>query len=283
MAITLTGINRHPVKSCRGEALTSAVVEPWGLAGDRRWMLVDETGETVTAREHPRMLLVRPELVDAGLLLRTPDLDDLTVPVPPADGPAVDVTVFGGQPFAVRAAGADAHAWFSKAVGVPVRLVYQDDPRRRSTNPDYTVAGDCVSFADGYPLLLATEESLAALNDLIAAGRHPEQGPLPMRRFRPSVVLAGAPAWDEDRWRRLRIGAATFRAVKGCDRCVITTTDPDTAQLGKEPLASLAKHRRWDGRSWFAMNLVPDTPGARITLGDEVEILDREESDGPPR
>ncbi|HEU5006464.1 MAG TPA: MOSC N-terminal beta barrel domain-containing protein [Jatrophihabitantaceae bacterium] len=281
MAITLTGINRHPVKSCRGEALTSAVVEPWGLAGDRRWMIVDETGETVTAREHPRMLLIRPELVDGGLLLRAPDLDDLFVPVP--DGAPVEITVFGRTPFAVLAADADAHAWFSKAVGAPVRLVYQDDPRRRPTNPDYTVAGDCVSFADGYPLLLTTEESLAALNRLIATGRHPDQGPLPMRRFRPSVVVAGAPAWDEDHWRRLRIGDATFRAVKGCDRCVITTTDPDTAQLGKEPLASLAKHRRWDSRAWFAMNLVPDTPGATIALGDEVEILQREESDGPPR
>jgi uncharacterized protein YcbX len=242
---------------------------------------VDETGETVTAREHPRMLLVRPRLVDGGLLLRAPDLDDLFVPVP--DGPPVDVTVFDGPPFAVRAADAGAHAWFSKVVGTPVRLVYQDDPRRRSTNPDYTAAGDCVSFADGYPLLLATEESLAALNELIAAGRYPEQGPLPMRRFRPSVVVAGAPAWDEDHWRRVRIGAAVFRAVKGCDRCVITTTDPDSARLGKEPLASLAKHRRWDGRAWFAMNLVPDNPGATIKLGDEVEILQRDESDGPPR
>jgi uncharacterized protein YcbX len=281
VTITLTGINRHPAKSCRGEALTSAVVEPWGLAGDRRWMIVDETGETVTAREYPRMLLVRPELVDGGLLLRSPDLDELLVPVP--DGPSVDVTVFGGDPFAVRLADAAAHAWFGKVIGAAVRLVYQDDPRRRATNPDHTEAGDCVSFADGYPLLLATEESLAALNALIAEGSYPEQGPLPMRRFRPSVVVAGAPAWDEDHWRRLRIGDAVFRAVKGCDRCVITTTDPDSAQLGKEPLASLARHRRWDGRAWFAMNLVPDSPGATISLGDDVEILAREESDGPPR
>ncbi|HZY76111.1 MAG TPA: MOSC N-terminal beta barrel domain-containing protein [Jatrophihabitantaceae bacterium] len=281
MALTLTGINRHPVKSCRGEALASALVEPWGLAGDRRWMIVDEAGETITAREHPRMLLIRPELVDGGMRLTGPDVDDLVVPVP--DGPSVQVTVFGGTPFAARLADDAAHAWFSKLVGEPARLVYQDDPRRRATNPERTAPGDCVSFADGYPLLLAAEESLAALNDLIAAGKYPEQGPVPMRRFRPSVVVAGARAWDEDHWRRLRIGAATFRAVKGCDRCVITTTDPDTAQLGKEPLASLAKHRRWDGRAWFAMNLVPDNPGATINVGDEVEILERVESDGPPR
>jgi uncharacterized protein YcbX len=281
VTITLTGINRYPLKSCRGQSVESALVEPWGLGGDRRWMVVDESGETVTAREHPRMLLVRPELTDAGLLLRAPDLDDLLVPVP--DGAPVAVTVFGGTPFAVRSADASAHAWFSKVIGEPVRVVYQDDPRRRPTSPDHARDGDCVSFADAYPLLLASEESLAALNDLIAAGRYPEQGPLPMRRFRPSVVVRGAPAWDEDHWRRLRIGPAVFRAVLGCARCVITTTDPDSAELGREPLATLAKHRRWDGQSWFAMNLIPETPGARIHVGDEVEVLDREESDGPPR
>ena len=92
VALTLTGINRYPLKSCRGQALESALVEPWGLAGDRRWMVVDETGETVTAREHPRMLLLRPELVDGGLRLTGPDMDELVVPVP--NGPLAEVTVF---------------------------------------------------------------------------------------------------------------------------------------------------------------------------------------------
>lgn len=281
MALSLTGINRHPVKSCRGEALGSALVEPWGLAGDRRWMLVDEEGETVTAREYPQLLLVRPEIVADGLRLNAPGLDELTVTAP-REAP-VAVSVFGRPPFTAQLADMTAHAWFSKVCRTPVRLVFQDDPRRRATNPEFTTASDCVSFADGYPLLLATEESLAALNALIAAGPHPDQGPVPMRRFRPSVVVRGAPAWDEDHWRRIRVGEATFRAVKGCDRCVITTTDPDTVAIGHEPLASLARHRRWDGKSWFAMNLVPDTPGTTIRLGDEVEVLDREDSDGPPR
>ena len=56
--LVLTGLRRYPVKSCRGEDLTEASVEPWGLAGDRRWMLVDPTGEVVTAREANRLVLV---------------------------------------------------------------------------------------------------------------------------------------------------------------------------------------------------------------------------------
>jgi uncharacterized protein YcbX len=89
-------------------------------------------------------------------------------------------------------------------------------------------------------------------------------------------VVSGAAAWAEDGWRRLRIGPVTFRAVKGSDRCVFTTIDPDTAAKGQEPLFALARHRRWDGKVWFGVNLIPDAPGpeALIRLGDPVEILD---------
>jgi uncharacterized protein YcbX len=278
--LTLTAINRYPVKSGRGEALTSAVVEPWGLEGDRRWMVVDAAGEPLTSREHPRLMLVRPELTEHGLRLTSPDLDDVLVGQP--DGSRlVDVSVWKGPfPAALAETG---HEWFSKIVGEPARLVYLDDPTRRAPNPAFSAPDDQVSFADAYPLLLATEESLDAVNDLIAVGPNEHEGPIPMARFRPSLVVHGAPAWAEDGWRRLRIGAAVFRAVKGCDRCVMTLVDPDTAAKGKEPIATLARHRRWDGKTWFAMNLIPDTPGVRITVGDEVEVLEAVESDGPPR
>jgi uncharacterized protein YcbX len=98
---------------------------------------------------------------------------------------------------------------------------------------------------------------------------------VPMTRFRPNLVVAGASAWDEDGWRVLRIGAASFRAVKACDRCMLTTIDPGTARKGKEPLATLARHRRWDGKTWFAINLIPDSPGATLHVGDRVEVIER--------
>lgn len=282
MAITLTGINRFPVKSCRGEALTTATVEPWGLAGDRRWMVVDEDGETITAREAHSMLLIRPRLLDGGLSVSAPDLATLEVREPVA-AETVPVTVHG-KPLRATPAGAGADAWFGKAMGRPGRLVYLDDPRHRPTNPSYTRDTDRVSFADGYPLLLTTEESLAAVNDFVAEGPLGDEGPLPMIRFRPSIVVHGAPAWAEDDWRRVRVGAAEFRVVKGCDRCVVTTIDPQTAETGKEPIASLARHRRWDGKTWFGMSLVPDTPGATIAVADEVEVLDAvRPGNGPPR
>ncbi|HEX6403339.1 MAG TPA: MOSC N-terminal beta barrel domain-containing protein [Pseudonocardiaceae bacterium] len=281
MTLTLSVINRYPIKSCRGHGVTCAVVEPWGLAGDRRWMLVGDDGSVVTARQCPYLVLVRPELQAGGLLVRAPDADPLRVQAP--DGAAlIDVRVFSSALAAAPAPDA-AHAWFSKVIGQPVRLVYLDDPTRRRPNPRYSKVADRVSFADGYPLLLATEESLAALNDLIAEGPRAEEGPVPMVRFRPNLVVAGAAPWAEDGWRVLRIGAAQFRAAKACDRCVLTTIDPDTASRGREPLMTLARHRRWDGKAWFAINLIPDSPGAAVHVGDHVEVLEQVAAGEPLR
>jgi uncharacterized protein len=257
----VSALARYPVKSCRGHALERATVEPWGLAGDRRWMLVDPDGGFLTARRHPRLLQVEPEVDGAGLVLRAPGAPPLRTT---ASGPAVEVEVWGDRVPAVPADDA-AHAWFSAHLGAPVRLVHLADPTRRPVDPGHARPDDRVSFADGFPLLLATEASLAALDGL--AG-----GPaLAMARFRPNVVVAGTAPWAEDGWTGVRVGAAAFRAPKPCGRCVVTTLDPATGARGREPLAALAVHRRRGAALLFGVNLVPDTPGAVIRVGDPVE------------
>jgi uncharacterized protein YcbX len=281
MALRLTEINRYPVKSCGPVAEQRATVDTCGLLGDRRWMLVDDDGAQLTAREHPEMLRVSVDDSGDGLLLRHPDAEPLGVAVP--SGERISVRIWRSTVMAALADD-DAHAWLSKVAGVSARLVHLDDTGQRHPNPVFARPDDTVSLADGYPILAATTDSLAALNDLIAEGDRADEGPVSMRRFRPNLVLSGATAWEEDGWRRLRIGDALFRVVKGCDRCVMTVTDPDTGRRGKEPLRKLARHRRFDGLTWFGMNLVPDTPGAVISVGDEAEVLASEPApDGPPR
>ncbi|GAA3703563.1 MOSC domain-containing protein [Microlunatus aurantiacus] len=288
--LRLTGLRRYPVKSCRGEDLDVATVEPWGLTGDRRWMVVDPSGEAVTAREANRLVLITPSITDSGLLLSAPDIEDLDVDRP-ASGPLVEVKIWDDRLLA-RAADPVAGDWFSGVIGRSLRLVYLDDPRRRPVNPAYGAADDTVSLADAYPLLLATEESLTQLNTWIAEGPRSADGPLPMTRFRPNLIVRGEDAFAEDTWRRVRVGEVVFRVVKLCDRCVLTTIDPVTATRTKEPLVSLARHRRWDGKTWFAVNLVPEAPygsgvpeapyGAgvpealygSVRVGDQVEVLE---------
>lgn len=265
----------YPVKSTRGLQLTHAEVEPWGLLDDRRWMVVDDSGYVVTARVRPALLTVRVTPLGRGnVLLEGPHAEPLEVDAT-MSREYVPVQIWKNTLDAVRA-NAEADAWFGKLLEQDVRLVWLDDPTRRQVNPAYGLPADRVAFADAFPLLLTTTGSLTQLNDWIVEeallrGEDPPAEPLPMRRFRPSVVADSLEPFGEDTWCRLRIGSVPFRAVKLCDRCVLTTIDPDTQERGKEPLRTLARHRRWDGKVWFGMNLVPDGTGS-IAVGDEIQV-----------
>ncbi|MBB5118944.1 molybdenum cofactor biosysynthesis protein [Streptomyces eurocidicus] len=271
----LTSIHYYPVKSMAGCAPAEAAVEPWGLAGDRRWLVTDESGAQITQRQRPRLALAsaRPA-AGGGVRLRAPGAEPIDVPVPGLHerGGTVTVQVFRDKIEAVPA-GAAADAWVSDFLECPARLLHMDDPAvRRGIDPDYSRPGETVSFADGFPLLAATLGSLDALNSLIATGDHAEEGPLPMNRFRPNVVIAGTEPWAEDGWRRLRIGEVVFRAVKPSKRCVVTTTDQLTAVRGKEPLRTLVRHHLIGNGAVFGMNLIPEHTGV-LRVGDPVEIL----------
>ncbi|MET7687914.1 MOSC N-terminal beta barrel domain-containing protein [Streptomyces sp. NPDC005483] len=270
----LLSIHVHPVKALRSLALREADVEPWGLAGDRRWALVDDGGRVVTQRQQPRLALAAAELMPGGgVVLSGPGMESLTVPVP-EPGETLTLDIFGDKVEGVPAADPAAHAWCSEYLGAPTRLVHMDDPAtRRPVEPEYALPGETVTFADGYPLLLTSAASLDALNSLISEGRHAAEGPLPMNRFRPNVVVGGAGAWAEDDWSLIAIGDVTFRVAKMCGRCVVTTTDQDHAVRGKEPLHSLGRHRHVGGKLVFGQNLVPRSRGT-IRVGDPVTILE---------
>ncbi|MEW1600702.1 MOSC N-terminal beta barrel domain-containing protein [Streptomyces sp. NPDC093808] len=266
-------IHVHPVKAFRSLPLREVVVERWGPAGDRRWMLIDDGGKVVTQRRHPRLALAAAEpLPGGGVVLSAPGRDPVTVPVP-APGATVPAELFGDKVEVVPAEDAAVHAWCSGFLGAPVRLVHLDDPAvRRPVDPAYALPGETVTLADGYPLLLTTTASLDRLNSLIAQGAHADEGPLPMSRFRPNVVIEGTEAWAEDRWTRVTIGAVPFRVAEPCGRCVVTTTDQDSAQRGREPLHTLGRHRSVDGRLVFGQNLVPLSSGT-LRVGDPLEAV----------
>ncbi|WP_329129374.1 MOSC domain-containing protein [Streptomyces sp. NBC_01476] len=273
-APAVSALHVYPVKSLHGISPGEAVVEPWGLAGDRRWMLVDvRTQKAVTQRENARLALLAAEPVGGdGLLVRAPGRETLTVAVPPP-GPLETVGLFANK-FEVLPVGGAADRWFGEFLDAPVRLVYMDDPAvRRQVDPQYARPGETVSLADGFPLLITTTASLAALNSLIAQGDRPQEGPLPMNRFRPNVVIDGTEPWAEDKWRRVRIGGIEFRAPKPCGRCVITTTDQATGERGKEPLRTLARHRKSGSQLVFGQNLIPEHSGT-LRVGDPFLVVE---------
>lgn len=272
----VSSVRVYPVKSFRGFDLESAVVEPWGIEHDRRWMVLDPDGENVTARTDHSMLQIVPDVMPDGLRLAAPGMPTLSV-ARPVGGHLVRTGLSRIEE--VTDAGEEAAGWLSAFLGHPVRLVWQDDPRRREVGAKHGGgSADVMSLADAGPLLLTTTTSLQQLNDWVAqtaAERgEPQPEPLVMNRFRPNVVVEGVPEpFVEDGWKRIAIGDLVLRGSELCDRCVMTTLDPDTLAKGKEPIRTLARHRRWDGAVWFGVRLIPESTGT-IRAEDPVTVLD---------
>jgi len=233
-------------------------------------MLVDETGEFMSQRAHPRMALISTSIStsisDEHLIAGAPGLPDLEIPLRQEDENLVDVSVWGD---ANRGAtvGEEADRWFSEFLQFPCQLVRKPEDDPRLVDSSYAVSGDQVGFADGFAFLLISEASLEDLNSRSA-------DPLPINRFRPNFVVKGCGPYAEDGWDRLRIGNIPFRVAEACPRCAVTTVDQRTGVRGKEPLRTLATYRKSEGEVFFGRNLIHDASGT-VRVGDAIEATPR--------
>ncbi len=236
MAI-IASLHIYPVKSCRGVDLDSARVTATGLEWDRRWMIVDARDRFVTQRTHPALATITTVLAGGALRLSADGHPVLDVD-PGAEGAARRVQVWKDSCSGIDAGDAPA-SWVSRVVGDRLRLVRIDPLVPRLADPRY-VGPDPqpINFTDGYPVLLLSRESVAELNRRLPA-------PVPMARFRPSVVIEGVTAHAEDEFANFRSGTVVLRGVKHCIRCVITTTDQldGSRDPGQEPLHTLKTYR----------------------------------------
>lgn len=261
----------YPVKSCRGISLDEAVLTERGLRHDRRWMIVDDGGRFRTQRELPQLATLRTA-IDGQRLVLGIGAEELSLPLDGDEGEPMQVTVWRDSVAAVRPDPRIDEA-LSAWLGRPLRLVRFPEASRRPCDPAFAEPGTHTGFADGFPLLVVSEASLAELNDALH-----ERGatPVPMSRFRPNLVVTGVSSRTEDRHARLELGdGAALDLVKPCDRCIVTTTDQDTGERHPpEPIATLTRIRR-NPRSrgvMFGQNAVPVMPltGAVLRVGQAV-------------
>jgi uncharacterized protein YcbX len=270
MSPSLSAINLFPMKSGAPLPQQHATVEPRGLAGDRRWMVVDADSKFVTGRQLSRLPLVRADHDASALQLSAPGMPQLRVEAPDPDGARIDTAVWGAAVTPLLADTA-AHTWLSTFLGADLRLVHMDDAcvRRVKAKYDgrYGRDEDVVSLADGFPLLLISQAALDQLNAKLAQ-------PVPMLRFRPNLVVAGTAPHAEDDWQRIRIGGIEFEVAKACTRCVFTTVDFERGERDPagEPLRTLASYRRTPDGVTFGQNLIPRGSGM-LRVGDAVEVL----------
>ncbi|MDI1242417.1 MAG: MOSC domain-containing protein [bacterium] len=288
----ISEINIYPIKSLKGIALNEAVVEKRGLRFDRRWMLTDRDGMFFTQREVPKMAAIAVRVDSGQLIVESESAGTLTIPFEPDRGSHQNVTVWQSDVAGVVYNG-EVSEWFSDVLGRSCQLVLMPEKSHRHVSEKFDRGDDIVSFADGYPLLLIGEGSLANVNerlhDIYRDEEYGEKLPLPMNRFRPNLVVEGSDPFEEDNWSRIRVGEAIFWVVKPCARCVMTTVDQDRGDFdGKEPLKTIASFRmakdvfpdtfgsfgQTANAVLFGENLIPENPGAMVRVGDEVQVLE---------
>lgn len=263
--ITLSALTYYPIKACKGVETEASPVERAGLAGDRRLMVVTQDGRFLTQREQPRLALIQPRFIEGRLLVTAPGAADLLLMVRD-DGRARPVDIWRSKGVPAIDQGQEAADWFSTWLDHPVRLVHLARGHHRLIRERYAVHhDDHTGFADGYPILLAAEESLAELNARLEV-------PVPMDRFRPNLVVRGAAPFAEDGWSRVRIGGLELAVVKPCARCVVTTIDKETLARSVEPLRTLGSFRKSTGGVMFGQNAIPLAAG-RLQVGMEIELL----------
>jgi uncharacterized protein YcbX len=262
---TLSEINIYPIKSLAGISLQTSEVEDRGLKYDRRWVLVDETNKFFTQRDFPEMALIKVSIENEGLKLhhKAKNIVALFVPFNFEHTEKKDVVIWNdtveGEFYNI-----EIDEWFSDLLEIKCHLVKMPESTKRNVDKNYA-ENKVVSFADTFPFLIIGQASLEDLNSRLTE-------PLPMNRFRPNFVFTGGKPFEEDKWKKFKIGNIKFKAVKPCARCVITTTDQETAERAEEPLYTLSKYRKVDNNVMFGMNLIADSTGY-VNLNDRIEFL----------
>lgn len=250
MSVNISSLTIYPVKSMAGVSLATAELDEMGLRWDRRWMLIDDQGQFLTARKQPSLLCIQPEVSDDGqLTLQFPSGSVLPVPSVDSEMPEIPATVWDDSVKA-RHLSNEVDTAISDYLGQSARLVFVEQETIRQVDLNYAQQGDRTGFSDGFPLLLISEASLADLNQRM-------DKPLPMTRFRPNIVVSGCEAYEEDAWGQLQSPDLTLDIVKPCSRCIMTTVDPASGERdGKEPLATLKTYRQIGNKVMFGQNVI---------------------------
>ena len=136
-----------------------------------------------------------------------------------------------------------------------------DSPRAGATIE--AVAGVGATLApigrhfDAAPVLVVTDGAVAALDE-------------DRRRLRPNVVVAGVHGLAERNWvgRRLRLGSVELLVRKRCERCVMTTIDPDTLEIRPDVLRRINS----DFEGTMGLYCEVAVPG-EVGVGDDVELI----------
>jgi uncharacterized protein YcbX len=292
---TVTELNVYPIKSCAPMNVQSAMVTEIGFLYDRFVQVSDSNGNYLTPRDkqNEKLFHIKPTIIvqddndqssnnmhleltcstssdsDSTSTSSTYRINNfnetiknssITKEVKPMIGPNVQLQDLGDE----------VASWLSNvtnikdcrltAIGSKYHRLVEINPDQGDIVPPSSLkmkVPAVVSLADEAPFLLASSSSLKDLNSRLKVRG---KSIVDMQRFRPNIIISGKSLlpWEEDTWKRIKIGGVEFHVWQRCGRCTMTTIDRSTLQRGPEPLATLATFRERDnGMRNFGMHMIP--------------------------
>jgi hypothetical protein len=248
---TVTGIFRYPVKGLSAESLTDVDLQAGEtLPLDRAYAI--ENGPSRFDPEHPRTL---PK-IKFLMLMRDERLAKLATRF---DGATSTLTIS-------RAGKQVAKGDISTPTGralIEQFLAAFMAPSLRGAPKILSAPGHAFTDVDEKCVHLVNLASVREIERVI--GR-----PVDPMRFRPNLVIDGAPAWSEFSWvgRSLTVGRARLQVLSRTGRCAATNVDPRTGARDMDIPATLA--REWDHDD-FGVYAGVSASGA-VAVGDSVAI-----------
>jgi uncharacterized protein YcbX len=252
-------ISIAPVKSLGLLHPDEVQVEMHGVAGNRRFWLVDAEGRLFNNKRNGPMVQVAPEWDEESRVLALTFRDGTRVEGVVELGESVEAQMYG-HPHRSRAVIGPWQAAISDCVGTPLTLLWAEDHAA-----DRGYRGGTVSLVSRGSLQRLAEEGGA-------------DAPLDGRRFRMLFEIEGVAPHEEDEWlgTQVQVGDAILVVNGDVGRCVVTSNDPDTGVTDFDTLRTLAKYRR-EGRNEplpFGVYGAVAVPG-RVRVGDAVTPLQR--------
>lgn len=258
----ITQLYIYPVKSLGGIALQESRVEARGLQHDRRWVLCDENNQFITQRKFAQLALFKLNRIDTGFQI-TFQGECFQIPFS-IMGTSIQVKVWDDICDAIEFS--EASAWFSKMLSFSCKLCYMPDESKRKVDERYADQTQINSFSDGFPILIAGQQSLDFLNQKL-------KQPIDINRFRPNIVFDGGKAYDEDSFSMFSINDMLFKGVKPCARCQVIGIDQHTSTVNLEPLSVLSSYRNVDNKVLFGQNVIVLKEDGLIKVGHQLMLL----------
>jgi uncharacterized protein len=254
---TVSRISIAPVKSLRLVHPPEVMLAADGVAGDRRFLIVDANGRLYNGKRDGRLVGIRPAWDEGSRRLALEFPDGTRVEEAVEVGEPVTAEVFG-QPVAARRVLGPWDGALGAFLERRVRLLWSDG----GLFDRHSISGS-VTFL--------SQASLERLREQAGCA-----DPVDGRRFRMLFELDGIDAHAEDEWigRRLRVGEATVHVAGDVGRCVVTTRNPETGVGDLKTLHVLAGYRRHGVAEPLPFGVYGSvvSPG-RVRLGDPIEPL----------